>query len=49
MSYPDREDQGGRVPAALMNVFMPGFLVEQAERLRVYFERGQAGSRSSTA
>lgn len=38
--YLDRENQGGRFPARLMNHVMPRYLVTQAEQVRRFFADG---------
>jgi hypothetical protein len=38
--YLDRENQGGRFPAWLMNRMMPAYLVRQAEQVRQFFATG---------
>jgi hypothetical protein len=38
--YLDRENQGGRFPAWLMNRMMPTHLVRQAEAVRDFFADG---------
>jgi len=38
--YLDRENQGGRFPAWLMNRMMPRYLVVQAEHVRRFFAAG---------
>ncbi len=38
--YLDRENQGGRVPAWMMNRAMPGYLLLQAEQVQKFFAEG---------
>ena len=40
LTYLDRENQGGRFPAWLMNRTMPHYLVLQAEQVRRFFANG---------
>lgn len=47
--YLDRENQGGRFPARLMNRLMPRYLVAQAEAVRAFFaDGGPAALRASS-
>jgi hypothetical protein len=36
----DRENQGGRFPAFMMNLVMPNYLTHQFESIRQFFEKG---------
>lgn len=40
----DRENQGGRFPALLMNLIMPNYLTHQFDSIRQFFEKGGTAS-----